>query len=282
MDTQSLNSKPNLVNTHLKSIQVRRFLNTISAYPVRKALHIANTLRLNRMTANFSKALTYAKMILQKSQFLPLDTSQLDSPSWCWSEDMSDIWENILYKGFRQINTKTVKAYYFDEQIGDQDVYEPNVIPAAFGTGGNSVPDILLNSMNSNWVVDAKYSYFATSEVIPKAPKYRDQMFRYLFLMPRNDTADDSPPWADHLVLLYTTNDTLITNKDGGLEVQSIWRTEWGERPKLYQYGVPFPTELAVESLSHWKEYKTVLSTALSMVLDTNQQNQRQTPPSQK
>ena len=273
-----------LINSHAKATQVRRFLHSIPAYPIRKALHISNNLRLNRMTTNFEKALFYAKLILRKEQFLPIDDEGLGDATWCWSEDMSDIWENLLFQGYQKLKSQGIKVMYYDRSDGDCSIYPPESVPSAFGSGqdGDSFPDILVKlekskNVSENWIIDAKYSFFGS---LPNTPsgRYRDQMFRYLYLMSKKQAekpnldwqeANYSEPWADQMALIYTTNEKYLM--DSGRQVQSIWRRDWHERPNLYQIAMPFPTEDDVSEFSKWKSFQASFCEKLAESLKQKQ-----------
>ena len=269
-------------NTAKRGVQIRRFFQSIPSYPLHKALHVSLNIRTTQKNAYLQPLLSMARLILQRKQASLKQINTQEHSMWCWEVDMSDVWEFILFKGYQTL--PSVRVMYYDKSTGDCSIYPKQSIPAAFGNGqkNQSVPDLLLTttengSDQSNWIVDAKYSYCHNHLPASANIEYRDQMFRYLFLTSQEQAESQSEnvnhqlaktPWAHHLALVYTTGQ-LSPLRDSGQSVQSIWLDSWGKtRPKLYQFAVKFPAPADVQSVDVWKHYSRLLATQLQQTLD--------------
>ena len=262
----------NLANTQNKAIQLRHFLHSIPSLPRRMARQQASQIRTNRMTAVFTKALEYAKLILEDRSLLYIQDNYQEELAWCWEVDMSDVWEEILFTSLQQLEKENaLNVQYYDKQKGTT-IYPIAHITGAFGASSDSFPDILATTLTAkaNWILDAKYSYFRKLKGLPNG-NYRDQMFRYLYLMSQEQGNNhnkqwkycrDSKPWADQLALIYTTSpnhsdEKLLTNHK---QSQGVW--PWSEdknttsSPNLYQLALPFPNNSTdIDSIDGWKKY---------------------------
>ncbi|MAA79335.1 MAG: hypothetical protein CL916_08745 [Deltaproteobacteria bacterium] len=287
----------NLANGQSKAIQLRRFLHSIPSFTRRVAMQKAHRIRTNRMTAMFNQALEYAKLILENKSLLFMDEETNEDLAWCWEVDMSDVWEEILYKGLSNLEQqKYLHAMYYDKTDKNtiltnekSHLYPPGSITGAFGVKSKSRPDLLTQISGDkpiNWILDAKYSYFKD---LPSSPSgtYRDQMFRYLYLMSEDMGTGSgkswakcraSKPWAHQMALIYTTeplseNDVALEKPThNSLESQGIW--PWMSQdppckpPHLYQVALPFPNNTTnISSLKQWNLYMEQLTTLLGRFL---------------
>ena len=269
-------------NTAQRALQIRRFFNEIPSYPLKNAIFISKHFQLNKTKLHLKSLLLYAQTVLQQKYLLLTEQKMQEISTWSWKVDMSKIWEKILFEGFSRNNN--LKVMYYEDSIGDLSLYPQNSLPGAFGSNNtHSNPDILLCFENGdstiNWIIDAKYSYFSNKESIPVNAKieYRDQMFRYLFLMskeqavnPERDFPNDAQiPWADQLALIYTTNVEQV-QQGTSQPVQSIWLREWGDRPHLHQIALRFPSPKNVSSLQSWRAYNLNTTNQLTAFIEQN------------
>ena len=204
----------------------------------------------------FAAALEQARLILEDVQVLFDETMSLEETAWCWNVDMSNVWENILVQGYTNCLDLTVTHYdkWLDdkEQI-ENDVYTSRISSPFTHTESMALirrPDILLTYNDSNWIIDAKYSFYKT---LPRnvGRDYQNQMFGYAYL-----TKAGTKPWCNQLALIYTTDAISIPVEHAlSFPLQGSWHHDWGAIPRLHQFLVSFPTREHVQSLETWHTY---------------------------
>lgn len=220
----------------LRAVALTHQLAGIRPFAVAEAARCARTIRLNRATRRWQEALDLATFILREQELLPGAASGKRSAAFSLKIVTPTFWERILEEALHDPKQ--------DLQVVRRETCKP-----WSGLGFHSRPDLLVQSADQLWCIDAKYKPLVNDKP-SKADQY--QMFAYSHLARVDNHA--APP--DACFLAYPDQPCRPAQPPRSYP-RNASAEEGTDALALHILRVPFPSQAQVADCGAWSKYIT-------------------------